>query len=567
MRSNTKTARGTGLAFSAALVAAAILPVGTPANAAAPGPYRGHAQAIALHADALTTSTTRLVNVNVGQASSALDSANLKKQTNEFGNRIVPASVEGKKSFGEGVLAQVTLGGAPDANPQIDGPLSQALTRVAAPGAEGSAKSLVNEVAVSPVLYAKAVTTTASPVWNASTCVIGAPIAAGGFQAAKVQVLEAGADTTTPDFDQAVAGVSADTAGPERGAVDTQAFNQLYAGKGEGLGLMSVAFAEIAPVTLLEGTANEFTIDVGGPAILRAMADGTAGGAKVEFDAPLVSIVQNGVRNVILPNDQTRLIELPSGGTVLRVRAGVIHEESKSATSVSASGAVLTIEILRSAAAPTLQGATIALGHLEAESVVPAGGIICPVEVEVEADPESTRTGQTVDITTTVYNRFECPLSNVVLTDTITVERAARFTITEAPGAVSKTPGTFLSRGVVKWNIGTIAAGKSASRTFTLRADDGAGKFNINAMADGTLVNCIVKPGAGGATVTGLGSGNAGVVGVSPEVDVPVTKVLGAVVPGNNLPATGVASTAAAGLGLLTMAGGVGALLRRRSSV
>lgn len=537
------------------------------ANAAAPGPYSGYAHASAVHVDAITNGATRIANVDAGVTNAAVNSAGLSQVETAHNRNVIPDAAIGKKSVGHSQLVEVGLAGAPNAEGQIQGPPLPGPTAAFAPGEQAKAESLIPRTTQAPLINALAVHRTATPVWNGSTCVLGEPISEGTFEAARVEVLDQNDNTATPNFDTETVGIAANADGPDRDAVNEVSLTQLYDGTGAGFGLMAATMSTIAPVTLFEGTANELTVEVLGPAVLRAMADGTPGGAKVEFSAPAVSIIQNGVRNVILPNDQLKLIQLPAeDGGVLEIRIGQldVNDKASNGTSARAIGSVVTVELL-DGAADALKVATVAIGQVEAAVSVPAGGIQCELRVEVDADPPQVPAGKTVEVTTTVHNDYNCPLQAVTLVDSITAQQDATFTITDAPGSIRKTGGTGLTRGEVEWLIPSIPAKGSATRSFALRMDSGAGKVFIEGVADGKLANCAVSPGKDDATVAGLGSANAN-VGGSSGVTVPVSRVLGGgVKPGGNLPTTGVGSFALAGIAMLTTAGGLMTALRRRA--
>lgn len=560
--------RRAGAAATLTVLAVASSYFGSTAHAAAPGPYSGYAHATAVHVDAITSGDTRLANVDVATANAAVDSEGLTQTLNAHKRPIVDASKLGQKSYAASELVRVGVAAKPDApNTLVNAPATA--TIVGAPGDDADAASVeLLKQQVAPVANALVLHRDASAVWNADTCVLGEPISQGTFEAARVEAVDLGPDTATANFDKELVGIAANADGPERDAVNQVSLTQLYDGAGAGFGLMAATMSTIAPVTLFEGDPKEATVEILGPAVLRAMADGTAGGAKIEFSAPAVSIIQNGTRNIILPNSTLSKIQLPGpDGAVLDIRIGQLDVSNKASngTSATAKGATVTVEVLKGSPAPAgSKGATIAIGHVEASVSVPAGGITCALRVDVDATPPSVGAGKTVEVTTTVYNDFDCPLQGVTLIDSLTTEQDATFTITEAAGAIRKTGGTQLTRGEIEWLIPSIAPHSSAQRSFTLRMDTGAGKVNITGDAAGKLANCKVSPGKDDATVAGLGSANANVGGVG-SVKVPVSRVLGGgVTPGKDLPTTGVASSAAAGLFMLTSAGGLVTALRSR---
>lgn len=544
-------------------------PLGT-AAAAAPGPYSGYAHSSAIHLDAVTNATNRLLNVDAAVVNAAVDSAGVKQRLTAHQRPVVNSTMLGKKSYGSSRLLDVGVAKPADGDGQVQLDLPSGQTMMGAPGGGDPMKvALLDAQKIATAANATVLKRTAGAQWNADTCVLGEPISMGTFEAARLELIDRSANESTTDFDQELVGIAANADGPERDAVNTVSLTQLYDGAGDGFGLLAATMATIAPVTLFEGTDDELTIELLGNALLRAQADGSTGGAKITFEAPAVSVIQDNVRTTYVPNDTLDVIEIPTadgGALALRIGQLDVKQTASNGTSAKASGAVVTLDVLRGQPAG-FDGGTLAIGHVEAAVNVPVGGILCPLRVEVEATPPAVAVGKTVDVTTTVYNDFECPIVNVRVVDTLTAVDDARFTITSAPGAVRKSSGTGLRTGFIEWLIPRIEAHGSATRTFTLRMDSGAGKVNISGVASGALLNCPASPGADDASVSGIGRTNASVRGSS-TVRVPVSKVLGGGVrpPARPLPATGVASTAMAGLGLLTTAGGLALSLRRRRS-
>lgn len=542
--------------------------LGTPAAAAAPGPYSGYAHSSAVHLDAVTNGTTRLVNVDAAVANAAIDSAGLEQTLTAHQRPVIDASKLGKNSYASSRLLDVGLAQAPSASGQVKLDLPSTQTIAAAPGDDAVSAELLRQQ-VSTIANATVLQRSATPQWNGTTCIIGEPIAEGTFSAARLELVDQSADPATSNFDGELIGITGDSAGPDRDAVNSVSLQQLYDGAGEGFGLLAATMQTIAPVTLFEGSPNEVTIELLGAAVLRVMADGTPGGAKVEFEAPAVSVIQKGVRTVYAPNDTLDVIEIPTdSGGVLQLRIGQLDERTTASngTAAKARGAVVTLRVLGGSPAPEgFTGGTLAIGHVEAAVTVPAGGILCPLRVEVDATPPAVPVGKTVLVTTTVYNDYACPIVNVKLVDTLRAEDNARFTIVNAPGAVRYSTGVGLTTGFVEWLIPRIEAGGKAVRTFTIRMDDGAGRVLVTANAAGALLNCPATPGGDDASVSGLGGSSAQVSGSS-GTRVPVSKVLGGGTrpPARDLPTTGVASMALAGIALLSSAGGLAYGLRRK---
>lgn len=562
----------TAAALACILALALAAPVFASHGPQAPGgPYSGFSSGAVIHVDALTLGTQRAADVEVGLADASVNSEGLRKVNNEYSRPIVPED-RAKHSRGHSSIVEAGVLLSP---PDIDNTVKPFEAETRAPGGEAVNAAVTNPpLAVSPAVFIDLLRDSSAARWNADTCVIGVPISQGEQFAARVEALETGDDAATPTesgFDKPVVGIDAVTGGVPRAASHVVSKEQIYR-SGNTFGLMSVTATTLAPVTLLQGTANEFTIEVDGPAVLTAMADGKAGGAKVDYKAPLVSVIQNGTVQQVLPNEPLTL-ELPGGTDNLAViklsvlepiktDRGGLGSSTSAPNGTKAAGQTSVVEVkLLDTVSQNLRGATISLGHMEAQSVVPAGGIQCPLPVTKVASPPSVRVGQTFVTTITVDNPFACPLTGVTLTDEISVEDDARFSISDTNPAAAATPGgSNLSSGTVRWNLGTIAAGRSKSVTVTLLAQGGAGLIIDEATAGGTLDNCPAKPGGTSTDVTGLAKIDVPVSGVA-TLQETVTKVAG-----EKLPRTGVTDSAAAGLALLAAAAVLGAVVRRKQS-
>lgn len=530
----------------------------TPVPAAAPGgPYDGFAHGTALHVDALTTETNRVADVEIGMSNAAVDSEGLTRILNRYRREIVPGGLAHKSSFANSSIAEIGVIHAPDGPNQI----TPFTAQHSSPGGGPFVKKSVLDQTVNPILHAEVLTNIAQSRWNPDTCVIGEPIALGQQRAARVQLLEQAANPATDKFDAAVVGIDADEVGPDRAATDIVSIEQLFMGHGPGLGLQSVTAATVAPVTFLGGTPNEFTIELSGPAFLSATAEGVKGGADVLFRVPLVSVIQGGELTQVVPGEPIE-ITVPGGNDVIaRIEVGVLKSKAEATNGTQASGVANVVEVtLLDLTVQRLRGATIAIGHLEAASQVPVGGITCPIPVSKEASPRSVTSGEEFTTTITVENPFNCPLTNVVLTDVISVENDALFEILSTnPEADSATGGSNLSSGRIVWSLGTIQPGESKSVTARFLAQGGAGKIVDVAEASGSLSNCNAGPGNADADVTALAKVKVPVDG-SVRLEVPESRVLGE----RTLPTTGLIGTLLPGVSLLGAAGVVSVIARRR---
>lgn len=568
--------------FSASLIAlvtgAAVSAFAVPARAAAPGgPYGGFAQGTVAHVSALDVMGTKVLNAEVGQASAAVASEGLPTAIyNEYDRPIVRAGFKGKNSYGRASLLEAGLGVTKtDAN-QVAPFVSEAAT---SGGTKVDDKDPVH-VPGSPLLYLDALHTTAVANWNANTCVIGQPISASQATAASAQLVNLVSNTNpNGSFPQALAGL---------GVVGTHSYEILYPGKGPGLGLASVTVTDAVHLALLQGTANEVDIDVA-PAFLVTQADGTPGGAKVTYEAPIAKISAGGQVIKIL-TDLTGPIDIqipPGAGTngtdmLLRLKLGTLLPLVSSSgpniktltkpdgTIAQGSVNVLELTLLKVPEVP-LTGATVSVGHLEAAAQVPSGGVSCPIPVTKTSDKESVTTGSSFTTTIKVDNPWVCPLVLSKVTDEInTIDGNATFQVTSAtpdPSSPTLPTADGLSSATVKWdkNLPTVPPGGSAIFTVTLKT--GGGVENVIshirdiATAEGAVSNCKPAPGSGETEVTGITNVKVPVTGTGTFTQ-PTTKVLGV----TKLPKTGVEDGAYswAGIAMLLTALGGGTVLRRR---
>lgn len=533
-------------------------------NSSPGGAYEGYATGSTLHVDAATMGATRVADLEVGVTNASVNSEGLRERLSTYDRTIEPAEPENHANARSSILEAGVLLSPPQAPNQI----SPFVTEVSAPPSGSLSKSLLN-TSVGPVAHADLLRNEAAAVWNANTCVVGEPISRAEQHAARIEVLETKDDPSTDaasGYDAALVGVDANRAGPPRALTHTISAEQLYA-SGDAFGLQSAATTTLAPVTFFEGTPNEFTIEVDGPSSLAARANGRSGGAELVYSVPLVSLIQGGVSRTVLPGAPIT-IRVPGTGDVLaKIEVGVLQSRTVRADGTTASGVANVVEVtILDTASPDLTGVTIALGHMEVYSHVPAGGIQCPIPVTKVADPPSVPVGDTFETTITVTNPFNCPLTNVRLVDVISVDGAVRFEVVSAPGSSSFSDGAGRSTGSASWNLGTIAPKSSKSVVITLEAQEGAGRILDTASATGTLLNCEAKPASGsaGTDITAMASVNVPVDGSTSIVEtVTRTSVLASTTSGR-LPKTGVEDHAPMAALLLALAAGLAALLRRR---
>lgn len=384
------------IVVSATLASLLLLAPSVPAAhapAADPG-YRGAATASAIHVSAITTQTARTVSVDVGVANAAVDSKGLKQVDSALRRKIVPAGIAKIHARAHSTIAEVgTFLTPPDADAQI----KPWVAITDAPGGEKVDKVVVN-TSVSQAAFVELLRNTSDARWSPNACPVDGPITTAEQHAARVEVLETGDDAKTPrehGFDKPVAGLDAERGGPRRATTHGTASQTLIDGAGEGLALESLSQTTLAPVTLFQGTASEFTVEIDGPAFLRAVADGTPGGAQVTYRAPLVSVIQGGEVRQVVPSAPVRIRVPDAPDAIAEVSLGVMQPlpgddetEAKDGTRAAAQANVVLVKLL-DFQTQGLEVLTVALGHMEATAEVPPDGIECAqvLGVTIEREP------------------------------------------------------------------------------------------------------------------------------------------------------------------------------------
>ena len=561
-------------------------------DAGEPVELRGYATGQPAHVQALEAGGTRIADAEVAWSAASVDADadGLKGAKLNEVNRILQPDKAGKLSYARGSGLEVGLVTTPADDNQV---ILSAKAEAEAPPSSSDLQEIGVE-GLDPVAYASALRGEAVANANDSglvpdVCVLGDDISRGKAHAADVELLDAGGDTSQPNLDAAV--VALDDQDPDRSVSQSTSREKLVpSGKPNNFGLMSEVRQTIAPVTLLQGDDNDpttplrtITIEVLGEWVLRVIANGSAGGASVFYgpgtvnpQVPILRIIDsdNAVSDILsfqdlFGDEGFTAIDIPG---VLRIAIGEDPRAiaapgqdpdpaskpkiAADGTSASAAVDVVRIQLLSQ---PDPQAADIRIGHMEASAEVPKGGVNCPIPVEKSATDTEISVGDSTTIAITVDNVYDCDLTKVILTDTISqVTGSPNFKITDTGGDADPTSDDDLE-GVLppgeekqtelQWDLGTIAKGKSKTVNFTIEATDG-GLLRDIAEAVGTFANCS------GQDASGLAIAGLDLTGLSVPVDVNITT-----------PQTGAAAgrTAATGAGLALLAAAVGLFLRRRS--
>lgn len=576
-------------AASAGILLLAMTTVGLRgASAQVAGPaadFGTYATGTVAHVDALQTSTTRVADVEIAFAGAAAESKRKLAQAtlNEM-QRVVQPSLADKIAYGRGAGLEIGLAVQPSGEAQV----------IQAGKAEASALPPTDLVtreiappAVGPVVWASLLRGQAKAALADDPCeTLGGDLSFGLGYAADVQLVDAAANAATPHLDSPV--LATDHQNPSRAVSQSLARSLLIpqvtkAGApvpgATAFGLMSEVRQTIAPITLLKGSTNQITIEVLGEWVLQVVATGLGDGAFVHYGPRNVSPETPILRMINAAGAVTNVLTFQQvfgaqGFTTLTVPGVVeiaIGEDPRAIGGNAASTPVLAANGTSAAAAVdavrvklleqrdgagnvTARAADLRVGHMEARTRIPAGGISCPLPVTKAAVPPSVTVGNTIVTTITVRNPFECPLESVRLTDLITTEGAARFKVEgSSPAADQTATGENLATGTLAWNdIGPIPANGTKSVIVTIRAQGGGGNIVDTATATGTL-RCPPGSGLGSAQVAGQTLANAGAAsGSSLVLRVPVVAVLGL-----QLPQTGPLDVAANAVAFFLIASGL----------
>jgi hypothetical protein len=314
-------------------------------------------------------------------------------------------------------------------------------------------------------------------------------------------------------------------------------------------GLASETRQTIAPVTLFKGTPAEFTLELAGEWVLKAVADGksgkiTYGPGDVSPDTPLLRIIRPGTPSPTVTEILTSQALFGPGGfeipglPLVHVTIGTppraIGGDTTSKPTETATLAAAAVDVVRVTLVQpdpeTLTAADIRIGHMEVATAVPAGGITCGIQLTKNTDKDIVGAGDTFNWTIKVTNPNDCVLTKLKVVDTITATPGVVWTVgSSTPAADQK------SNSGLTWNdVGPLNPGQSKDLTIGVTVDKntGAGKFLDEVLATG-----VCGPAAGTA-------GAEAAIGVPLEARVSlnlpeVTAVLGGNLLPRELPRTG----------------------------
>jgi uncharacterized repeat protein (TIGR01451 family) len=560
--------------------------------------YGGFANGAVIHAEALERAepalsdpvSPRVVDAEVAFSAAAVESTGLPaQQTTEWGGTFQPAAtaegdaVEGQSAYGRGYALDASL----EQEGQQQGQITAAgLAEAVAPPPSGLVVTEGGPVPGDPIAYASLIRGEAQAlIDDIDGCIsLGDDLAYGKGLAADAQLLDQDAtpdeEGGDPQLEQPVLATEAEN--PEREVSSSMSHVFLApqtdaegASVGDALAVVSETRQTIAPVTLFQGTENAVTFEFLGEWVLRAVATGVPGSARVHYgpgdvspETPVLRVIQPDATETILTLqdllseegvtvDASPLVSISLGEDPRAIGGDVDSTPEVAGDGTSASAAVDVVRVRLLSEPETGEASELRIGHMEVSATVPAGGIDCPLPISKTVDEPEVAPGDTFTYTITVDNDFQCPLTDVRIVDRITASDGVTWSVTGTdPEAASTSDDEIVWEG-----LGPIAPGESLSVTATVAVgdDSAAGVFRDEASATAT---CDGGPVSGRTDVVTAVDLVGTTVLEQPRVvgpALPVGEVAEEVV---QLPRTG-GGLALAGLGLLGVAGAMTVHRRR----
>jgi LPXTG-motif cell wall-anchored protein len=420
-------------------------------------------------------------------------------------------------------------------------------------------------------------------------CVLGAPLSEGTATIANANVLTSGA----------ISVLSAN------GTVKNDSTEELDPNGAGALGLNSVVTMNTAGITLFKGIPGAaINIKVVNPLILKAFAGGVPGSAKVTYGSndgkkDVLKITAGG-HSILLTVEQllgTQGATIPVVGTVnnqvlhlLNIQIGgmpTVHL-APNGTKASAVADLVKVQVINTLGGPTTvniggplgailqpvlspvvsaldkvvsalqpvvqslglqKGVDLRVGHFEANSQVPVGGIKCGLPVHKSTSKDPVNAGDTFTVTISAHNPYDCVVRNVRVVDNITATGGVKWTVDSTQPKADKQ-----TNSQVVWNnIGNIKPGgnRHVAVTITIDKNSIAGQMRDHAHVSGTC-----------ATGNGPGTANVRLAG---NFTLHAPNVNGATSP--TLPNTGSSPWLPIGGGVLLLTGLGLAVARRRSLI
>lgn len=509
-----------GLALAVTGTVVVGLATGPAAAQVADDGHRASAVGTVVHAEGIEQpplsegGSVRVIDADAAFSSAAHDGDGLPdQQTTEFGGTFQPAetadgaAVAGMNAYGRGYGLDVSLG----QEGQQDGQLTLAgLSEAVAPPPSDLVVNEIGPVPADPLAYATTLRGEAEATYfgDGACPALGADLAYGRGLAADLQLIDTDAapdaEGEEPTLETPVLRASADDSDRTVSSSLSHTFlaPQTNA-EGDVVGADLAVLAEtrqtIAPVTLFSGTPNEVTIELLGEWVLRAVATGVPGSARVEYgpgevspETPVLRILQADSTETLLTTQDLfgeeglslpalPLLELTVGEDPRAIGGGqdTAPEIADDGTRAAAAVDVLRLRVLSDAGLG--EAVELRLGHMEVIAEAPPGGVSCDLPISKASDPVEVLPGDTFTHTITVDNPFQCDLTNVRIEDRISATDGVTWTVDGA----DPEPASLSDSEVVWEGLGPIAPGEQLSVTITVTVGDDseAGHFTDEATA------------------------------------------------------------------------------------
>jgi LPXTG-motif cell wall-anchored protein/uncharacterized repeat protein (TIGR01451 family) len=507
--------------------AASSLTVTNDPNPPVNGTIQGFSNGDFVYLDALKVAGLNLAQVTLAQSASGVSNHTIQTVNSLEEKLLTSKSTAGHNAYGRAAGVSVNLGGGDASIPQLQ--LVQAETVSPPPNQVKTARILNLPLAPIAKVDVQPDIATANTPSNGNFCVLGpnTPISAGQATIANAEVLPI---TNT----QAVLAVN--------GTVQNNSLEELVPNNSGGFGLSSTTLLHTAEVQLFKGIPGaEIDIKVINPLALQAFAGGdnssfvTYGSGDKSKD--ILSITAGG-QTVTLTSEQllgTNGLTIDVAG-LLRVQIGGKPTINVQNNKVSALADLISIQVislnnttassvggplgplLNPILTPVLSaldgvakqldnlltglgikaGVDLRVGHFEANSEVPAGGIQCHIPVSKTPSSQTVAAGHPFTVTLSADNPYNCTLTNVKFEDKIDSETG---NVKWSVGNTSPKADSSSTNSDVTWSgLPDVKPGghQDVQITVNVPADSPSGRLEDNAIVTGT---CATGNGPGTANV------------------------------------------------------------------
>jgi len=485
----------TGLALVAAVAGIAVTPASgqtTPTEQQ----FGGYGTGTVIGLNALGIGSTTTANIQAAHSAGVVNSKGLTTSTNdELGQNINPPKPT-KDAYGRGSGVEIGLLTGSIQGVDVNQIILSQLAEADAPPPTGPVIKNI-PINIPGVLSATTAGGEARATFDANSCVVGRPITHGRGFVENLQVLPQGTTGV----------VATNTAGDNVNESRTVTY---LVPNGDGtFGMVAETHLHVAPTQLLNGA---LILQIAGPIIMRVIATGKPGGARIEYPGtPVLSLSTAGGVPVVQPITLQQLlgqnglvVDVPGIATVtLGSKPHAIGGAPATAPTIASDGtsAAAAVDAVRLSLLQLVGLNTLDLrvGHMEGAVTVPSGGVKCNIPVAKSSNPATISAGDdfTISISipsdATFYNTlFGCDLVNISAVDVHTVTNGnVSFTLTGASnnGVINDAGDT------VTWdNLGSYKRGDPPivlTVTGHIPSNSAAGTLEDTATVSATLGNCL----------------------------------------------------------------------------